>query len=151
MLLAQNINPAQQRMNEKAAASPEKGFEIVALNWHKTNKKWSADYADRILASIKNHVFPVIGHMPVTMLKTQHFTALLKVIENNGFLEVASRARQQILQYHALCCSAGTHRKQPGTLSGRCYCAAGITIPPCRWSGCPNCLSALVIISRDGS
>lgn len=34
-LLAQNINPAQQRMTEKAAASPEKCFEIVALNWHK--------------------------------------------------------------------------------------------------------------------
>lgn len=37
-LLAQNINPAQQRISEKAAASPEKCFEVVALNWHKTNK-----------------------------------------------------------------------------------------------------------------
>ncbi|EMA7952139.1 integrase arm-type DNA-binding domain-containing protein [Salmonella enterica] len=86
-LLAQNINPAQQRMTEKAAASPEKCFEAVAVAWHKTNKKWSADYAERILASMKNHIFPAIGHMPVTMLKTQHFTALLKVIEDKGFLE----------------------------------------------------------------
>lgn len=38
-LLAQNINPAQQRMTEKAAASPEKCFEAVAVAWHKTNKK----------------------------------------------------------------------------------------------------------------
>ena len=52
-LLAQNINPAQQRVAEKAAASPEKCFEAVAVAWHKTNKKWSADYAERILASMK--------------------------------------------------------------------------------------------------
>ncbi|SLJ90521.1 hypothetical protein SAMN03159434_101629 [Enterobacter sp. NFR05] len=90
-LLAQNINPAQQRVAEKAAASPEKCFEAVAVAWHKTNKKWSADYAERILASMKNHIFPAIGHIPVTLLKTQHFTALLKVIEDKGFLEVASR------------------------------------------------------------
>ncbi|HFT5870811.1 TPA: Arm DNA-binding domain-containing protein, partial [Escherichia coli] len=37
----------QQRMAEKAACSPEKCFEAVALAWHKTNKKWSADYAAR--------------------------------------------------------------------------------------------------------
>ncbi len=84
-LLAQNINPAQQRMTEKAAASPKKCFEAVALAWHKTNKKWSADYAERILASMKNHIFPAIGHMPVTMLKTQHFTALLKLSRTKAF------------------------------------------------------------------
>lgn len=95
-LLAQNINPAQQRMADKAAASPEKCFKAVALAWHKTNKKWSSDSATRILASMKNHIFPAIGHLPVTTLKTQHFTALLRVIEDKGFLEVASRTRQQL-------------------------------------------------------
>lgn len=95
-LLAQNINSAQQRMAEKAASSPEKHFKTVALAWHKTNKKWSADYATRILASMENHIFPAIGHLLVTTLKTQHFTALLKVIEEKGFLEVASRTRQPV-------------------------------------------------------
>ncbi|MCT7057226.1 Arm DNA-binding domain-containing protein, partial [Salmonella enterica] len=33
--LAQNINPVQQRMEEKAASSPEKCFKAVALGWHK--------------------------------------------------------------------------------------------------------------------
>ncbi len=95
-LLAQNINPAQQRMAEKSACSPEKCFKAVALAWHKTNKKWSADYAARILASMENHIFPAVGHLPVAALKTQDFTALLRVIENKGFLEVASRTRQQL-------------------------------------------------------
>lgn len=72
-LLAQNINPAQQLMTEKPAASPEKCFEAVALAWHKTNKKWSADYAERILASMKNHIFSTIGHMPVMKGLTLRF------------------------------------------------------------------------------
>lgn len=78
-LLIQKINPAQQRIADKAASSPGKCFKTVALAWHKTNKKWSTDYAARILASMDNHIFPAIGHLPVTILKTQHFTALLRV------------------------------------------------------------------------
>lgn len=83
-------------MAEKAACSPEKCFKAVALARHKTNKKWSADYAARILASMENHIFPAVGHLPVAKLKTQDFTALLRVIEDKGFLEVASRTRQQL-------------------------------------------------------
>jgi len=76
----------QQRMVEKAACSPEKRFKALALALalarHKINKKCSADYANRILASMENHIFPAIGHLPVTMLKAQDFTALLRVIED---------------------------------------------------------------------
>lgn len=95
-LLAQKINPAQQRTDERIAHSPDKYFRAVALAWHKSNKKWSADYAARLLASMNNHIFPAIGHLPVTLLKTQHFTVLLRNIEEKGFLEVASRSRQQL-------------------------------------------------------
>lgn len=95
-LLAHKINPAQQRTDERIACSPDKCFKAVALAWHKSNKKWSADYAARLLASMNNHIFPATGHLPVTLLKTQHFTALLRNIEEKGFLEVASRSRQQL-------------------------------------------------------
>lgn len=123
-LLAQNINPAQQRMDEKAATSPEKCFKTVALGWHKTNKKWSPDYAERILASMENHIFPAIGHLPVTTLKTQHFTALLRVIEDKGFLEVASRTRQQL-------CNIMRYAVQQGfTENNPAQHLEGVTAPP---------------------
>ena len=95
-LLAQNINPAQQRIAERAARSPEKVFKTVALAWHKSNKKWSQNTADRVLARLNRHVFPTIGHLPVTELKSRHFIELLKGIEEKGLLEVASRTRQQL-------------------------------------------------------
>ncbi|EDW2496006.1 DUF4102 domain-containing protein [Salmonella enterica subsp. enterica serovar Oranienburg] len=123
-LLAQNINPAQQRMADKAAALPEKCFKAVALNWHKTNKKWSSDYAARILASMENHIFPAIGHLPVTTLKTQHFTALLRVIEEKGFLEVASRTRQQLCNIMRYAVQQGLTENNPALL------LEGVTAPP---------------------
>ncbi|EPJ1413108.1 TPA: tyrosine-type recombinase/integrase, partial [Yersinia enterocolitica] len=67
-LLTQNINPSQQRIAEKAARSPEKTFKHVALSWHKSNRTWSENHASRLLASMNNHIFPVIGHLPVAEL-----------------------------------------------------------------------------------
>ncbi|EKZ6368898.1 tyrosine-type recombinase/integrase [Serratia ureilytica] len=95
-LLTQNINPSQQRIAEKAARSPEKAFKHVALSWHKSNRTWSENHASRLLASMNNHIFPVIGHLPVAELKPRHFIALLKGIEQKGLLEVAARTRQHM-------------------------------------------------------
>ncbi|MCB3584584.1 tyrosine-type recombinase/integrase [Klebsiella pneumoniae] len=95
-MLALNINPAQLRAVERGAYTSEKVFKIVALAWHKSNKKWSQNTADRLLASLNNHVFPVIGHLSVSELKPRHFIGLLKGIEEKGLLEVASRTRQHL-------------------------------------------------------
>ncbi|MDV0625195.1 tyrosine-type recombinase/integrase [Klebsiella variicola subsp. variicola] len=95
-MLALNINPAQQRAAERGSRTPEKVFKNVALAWHKSNRKWSQNTADRLLASLNNHIFPVIGNLPVSELKPRHFIDLLKGIEEKGLLEVASRTRQQL-------------------------------------------------------
>ncbi|UAY90692.1 tyrosine-type recombinase/integrase [Pectobacterium polaris] len=95
-LLAQNINPAQQRSAEKTTSSPEKTFKHVALEWHKSNRTWSENHAARLLASMNNHIFPIIGHLPITELKIRHFIELLKGVEKKGLLEVAARTRQHM-------------------------------------------------------
>lgn len=123
-LLAQNINPTRQRMDDRAAASPEKCFKSVALAWHKSNKKWSPDYARRIFASMNNHIFPAVGHIPLAMLRTPHFTALLKVIEDNGFLEVAARTRQQICNIMLYAIQQGLTERNPAQH------LEGVTAPP---------------------
>lgn len=127
------------------------------MAWHKTNKKWSADYAERILASMKNHIFPAIGHLPVTMLKTQHFTALLKVIEDKGFLEVASRTRQQLCNIMRYAVQQGLTENNPALhLEGVTARQLRITIPPSRWSGCPACYQVcagkgIAILNNSGA
>ncbi|GKW36691.1 hypothetical protein PEC301875_07150 [Pectobacterium carotovorum subsp. carotovorum] len=76
---------------ERATSSPEKTFKHVALDWHKSNRTWSENHAARLLASMNNHIFPIIGHLPVTELKTRHVIDLLKGIEKKGLLEVTAR------------------------------------------------------------
>ncbi|EII8854383.1 TPA: tyrosine-type recombinase/integrase [Escherichia coli] len=95
-MLALNINPVQQRAAVRGSRTPEKVFKNVALAWHKSNRKWSQNTADRLLASLNNHIFPVIGNLPVSELKPRHFIDLLKGIEGKGLLEVASRTRQHL-------------------------------------------------------
>ena len=95
-MLALNINPVHQRAAVRGSRTPEKVFKNVALAWHKSNRKWSQNTADRLLASLNNHIFPVIGNLPVSELKPRHFIDLLKGIEEKGLLEVASRTRQHL-------------------------------------------------------
>ena len=95
-MLALNINPVQQRAAVRGSRTPEKVFKNVALAWHKSNRKWAQNTADRLLASLNNHIFPVIGNLPVSELKPRHFIDLLKGIEEKGLLEVASRTRQHL-------------------------------------------------------
>lgn len=95
-MLALNINPVQQRAAVRGSRTPEKVFKNGALAWHKSNRKWSQNTADRLLASLNNHIFPVIGNLPVSELKPRHFIDLLKGIEEKGLLEVASRTRQHL-------------------------------------------------------
>ncbi|MFE8048661.1 tyrosine-type recombinase/integrase [Brenneria goodwinii] len=125
-LLALNINPAQQRAAEKAARSPAKSFKIVALSWHKSNRTWSENHAARLLASLNNHVFPAIGNLPITELKTRHFTALLKGIEEKGLLEVASRARQHLCNIMRYAVQQGWVENNPALN------LVGVTAPPVR-------------------
>ncbi|WP_241603452.1 tyrosine-type recombinase/integrase [Rosenbergiella nectarea] len=125
-LLALNINPAQQRAAEKAARSPAKSFKTVALSWHQSNRTWSENHAARLLASMNNHIFPAIGNLPITELKTRHFTALLKGIEEKGLLEVASRTRQHL-------CNIMRYAVQQGWIENNpALNLVGVTAPPVR-------------------
>ncbi|VTQ61752.1 site-specific recombinase phage integrase family protein [Campylobacter jejuni] len=125
-MLALNINPAQQRATERSSRRPETVFKNVALAWHKSNKKWSQNTADRLLASLNNHVFPVIGHKSVSELKPRHFIDLLKGIEEKGLLEVASRTRQYLnnIMRHAV--------HQGLIVTNPAVNLEGVTTPPVR-------------------
>ncbi|MFS2223455.1 tyrosine-type recombinase/integrase, partial [Pantoea sp. B65] len=99
-------------------------FQSVALNWHRSNRTWSENHSARLLASMSNHIFPVIGHIAVTELKTRHFIDLLKGIEQKGLLEVASRTRQHICSIMRHAVHLGLTENNPAANLG------GITAPP---------------------
>ncbi|EEV9945455.1 DUF4102 domain-containing protein [Escherichia coli] len=125
-MLALNINPVQQRAAERGSRTPDKVFKNVALAWHKSNRKWSQNTADRLLASLNNHIFPVIGNLPVSELKPRHFIDLLKRIEEKGLLEVASRTQQHLSNIMRHAVHQGLIDTNPAANLG------GVTTPPVR-------------------
>lgn len=125
-MLALNINPVQQRAAERGSRTPDKAFKNVALAWHKSNRKWSQNTADRLLASLNNHIFPVIGNLPVSELKPRHFIDLLKGIEEKGLLEVSSRTRQHLSNIMRHAVHQGLIDTNPAANLG------GVTTPPVR-------------------
>lgn len=101
---------------------------------------------------MNNHIFLAIGHLPTTLLKTQHFTALLRIIDDKGFLEVASRTRQQLCNIMRYAVQQGLTENNPAlNLEGVTTPPVKITIPLCRWSRYLNCSCALMVISRAGN
>ena len=125
-MLALNINPVKQRAAERGSRTPETVFKTVALAWHKNNRKWSQNTADRLLASLNNHIFPVIGHLSVSELKPRHFIDLLKGIEEKGLLEVASRTRQHLSNIMRYAVHQGLIDTNPAASLD------GVTAPPVR-------------------
>ena len=63
-ILAQGIDPAEQRKAQKAAGLERaaNSFEVIARMWHSTNApKWSQGNADKIMNSLEKDIFPLIG------------------------------------------------------------------------------------------
>ncbi|WP_404881480.1 tyrosine-type recombinase/integrase, partial [Klebsiella pneumoniae] len=70
-------------------------FEVVAREWHASNKKWSASHSARVLKSLEDNLFAAIGKRNITELKTRDLLVPIKAVESSGRLEVAARLQQR--------------------------------------------------------
>ncbi len=94
-LLANGIDPSAKKQEDKREYSGAFSFEIVARQWHASNKKWSEEYGAKILRTFETYIFPVIGKRHVADLKTRDLLVPMKVVEDKGFNEVAMRLKQR--------------------------------------------------------
>ncbi|WP_415783934.1 tyrosine-type recombinase/integrase, partial [Escherichia coli] len=95
-LIAAGIDPSEKKKAEKVEQSGALAFESVARDWHASNIKWSETHAERVMNSLTNHVFPVIGKRNITDLKTRDLLQPIKAAEKSGHLEIAARLQQRI-------------------------------------------------------
>ncbi|WP_158791712.1 integrase arm-type DNA-binding domain-containing protein [Granulicella sp. L60] len=91
-------DPMRERKNEKIAAviaantAKDNSFESVARAWHTHwSKGKDAANVGRCLRAMETNLFPTLGSLPVTEIKTSLFVVALKQIENRGAPEVARR------------------------------------------------------------
>lgn len=72
---------------------------------------------------MKNHIF---RQSAITTVKTQHFTALLRVIEDKGFLEITSRTWLQLYSIMRYAAQQGLTENNPALY------LEGVTAPPAK-------------------
>ncbi len=99
--LSNNIDPGQARRAEQGKS--ENTFEAIARERHEKFKtKLSAGHAERTLHRLENHVFPVIGSMPINEIHAPDLLRVLHKMESNDILESAHRVKSicgQIFRY----------------------------------------------------
>lgn len=95
-LLANGINPAQQKRDKKEAKASIRTFEAVAREWHKSNRKWDEDHAKRVLTSLETHLFPVLGQRDIAELNTRDLLVPVKAVEMRGNIDTAGRLQSRI-------------------------------------------------------
>jgi len=84
-----------KKQQEKQAKKSGNTFEEVARKWLTGNIRWTEHHAAKIPRSLELHVFPLIGKILVTDLKTADLLIPLRVAERKGNLETAARIQQR--------------------------------------------------------
>ena len=95
---AAGIDPVQQRLLDKAAvkAGNAMSFEAVARAFHEVRADgWSPSHADKWMRSMENHLFPLIGTLPIASITSAALLAALRVAEAKGFRSTAADLKTQ--------------------------------------------------------
>ena len=103
-LVANGINPAQVRKDQKAVAvEKENTFERVAREWFvKFQSTWTDSHGDRIMRRFEKDIFPWIGARPIKDILAPELLTTVRRIEERGAIETAHRALQncgQVFRY----------------------------------------------------
>ncbi|EKC2494909.1 integrase arm-type DNA-binding domain-containing protein [Salmonella enterica] len=95
-LIAEGIDPCEQKRANKSLPDTAQTFEAVTRQWHKSNKKWSESHSEKVLKSMETHVFPLIGSRDITSLKTPDLLLPVRAAETKEIFEIAARLQQRI-------------------------------------------------------
>ncbi|HEC75412.1 MAG TPA: DUF4102 domain-containing protein [Methylophaga aminisulfidivorans] len=101
--IANGIDPAIVRKEEKEIAADKNCFETVAREWHsKFSANWTEGHTNRTLIRIENDVFPWLGKRNINEITSPDLLVVLRRVEDRGAIETAHRINQicgQIFRY----------------------------------------------------
>ncbi|MDC9594055.1 tyrosine-type recombinase/integrase [Xenorhabdus sp. IM139775] len=95
-LLAQGIDPKAEKKGAQSESKGEFTFEHIAREWHASNKRWSEDHSNRILRSLEHYIFPHIGKLDISTLRTSQLLAPIKSVDADGKHDIAQRLQQRV-------------------------------------------------------
>lgn len=96
-LVANESDPGifKQMTKDAKKTAIQNSFERVAREWLATHlHKWKSNYGAKVLRILEIHIFPWIGHKPITEITSPDLLTVLRRIEEKGRYETAHRAKQ---------------------------------------------------------
>jgi len=92
-LLAQGVDPGEERKATRATESGEGSFEAVAREWHGkfAATEWSETHAKNILNRMEKNIFPWLGPRPVGEIMAPEIIKVFRMVESRGHLETLHR------------------------------------------------------------
>lgn len=112
-LIAGGLDPCEQKRVKKSVSDTDHTFEVVARQWHRSNKAWSESHSDKTLKSLETHVFPFIGSRDIASLRTPDLLVPVKAAEAKEIYEIAARLQQRISAVMRYAAQSGIIRYNP--------------------------------------
>ena len=97
-LIKSGKDPSAAKKNLKLSQREAQSntFGLVTEEWLEVKQKeWKSPYFDDVRSSIEIHLLPDLGQRPIEDITSSEILSVLKKIEEQGKLEVASRSRQK--------------------------------------------------------
>ncbi len=80
-------------------------LQSVSIEWHTFKRiHWNSKHADKILSRLEHRVFPVLGHLKISEVRTPHIIKLLIDVEKSTGSEVAKRVRLYLTDIFRYAC-----------------------------------------------
>lgn len=117
-LLAQNIDPQKHRKENEAKMCYEHSLtlEKISREWHETkNSNLSPSYANDIINSLENHVFPTLGNYPINDISAPIAIDCLQPLANSKKLEMVKRICQRLNNIMTYATNRGIIKHNPLT------------------------------------
>lgn len=114
--LSQNIDPQEKRDDDNLRALHDNNttFRFVAEKWFEVKRHTvSKGYAVDIWRSLENHVFPDIGHRPISSLNAPLVIRVLEPLAARGVLEQIRRLIQRINEIMIYALNTGMVQSNP--------------------------------------
>jgi integrase len=115
-LLAAGTDPGEAKKEAKRAVilKSENTFEVVAREWlGKREHEWAAITTEVKLGRLERYVFPKLGSRPIADITPPEVLAMLRVVEDKGALETATRAMQMCGQIFMYAIATGRAERNP--------------------------------------
>lgn len=95
-LIQDGSDPSLVKRQEKALIV-KSTFKLIAEEWHKKESgRWSKDHSERVWQTIKADALPYLGDIPINDIKSRDVLHVVRLIEDRGALDVASRVKQRV-------------------------------------------------------